>query len=322
MLVASPRRHSPLPKRLALCWAALACGMATISGSAVAAEGTLGGAHLGTSLSAPPAPSVGGQPPVSVSYEWRRCLRYSTLVTADGAEHLWHLNDPSATAADSLGSLVGHYAGSHVTSAEGPLTGEADATATFDGKTSAVAVSGAPDYGGTRPYTHRAVGSPGDDRLDIPVPLLPRADDRCRATGDGDLAVKRRPGIRAVGQRRRRRRGLRDGARRRGMEPCGGELRRNDHEAVRQRRPGELPRHDGRHAQRSPNRRRSERERAGGPDSSQAPSAMSPSTPGRFCAAMWVPTRRREGALPARSSRAPREPPTRPVWQTWVTRWV
>ncbi len=153
MLVASPCSRSPLLKRFAFCWAVLACSLGAAAGQAPAAEGNLAAAHLGTSLSAPAPPTVGGAPPVSVNYEWQRCLRYSTLLTADGAEHLWRLNDPGATAADSLGTLAGHYSGSHVTSTEGPLAGETDPTALFDGKTSALSVSGAPDYAGTRPYT-------------------------------------------------------------------------------------------------------------------------------------------------------------------------
>ena len=64
-----------------------------------------------------------------------------------------HLNHPAAVVGDAIGTLPGHYSGSHVTSPEGPLTGESDPTAVFDGKTSVVSVPGAPDYAGTTPYT-------------------------------------------------------------------------------------------------------------------------------------------------------------------------
>ena len=73
-------------------------------GNASAAEARLEGGHLDTPVSAPAPPLVGGMPPSSVTYEWRRCLRYSTLVTADGASHLWHLNDPTRVAVDALGT--------------------------------------------------------------------------------------------------------------------------------------------------------------------------------------------------------------------------
>ncbi len=141
-------------RRLALCVAALACCAGPMAGSAIAGGGTLGPAHLGVSLSAPAAPLVGGAPASSVSYEWRRCLPYSTLVAADGAEHLWRLDDSGVVAADALGGLSAHYAGARETLAEGPLDGEGGSAAAFDGKTSAVSLAaGATDYAGVQPYT-------------------------------------------------------------------------------------------------------------------------------------------------------------------------
>jgi len=120
-----------------------------------AAAATLASGHLGVPLSAPEPTLVGGAPPTTVTYEWKRCLPYSTLVRADGASDEWQLGESATTttSADSIGSADGTYAGSHVTVTDGPLVGEHDPAAAFDGHTSAVSVPGAPDYEGKRPYT-------------------------------------------------------------------------------------------------------------------------------------------------------------------------
>jgi hypothetical protein len=130
--------------------------MLLLSGTALAAEpASLGTAHLGVRLAAPGAPAVGGAPPTSVTYAWQRCLPYSTLVLADGATNLWHLDEPStaSSAVDAIGGLAGRYSGSRSTAADGALTGQTDPAASFDGKSSALAVAATPDYQGTRPYT-------------------------------------------------------------------------------------------------------------------------------------------------------------------------
>jgi heparinase II/III-like protein/concanavalin A-like lectin/glucanase superfamily protein len=131
---------------------ALACLSYLVAIAPDAGAATLAPAHLGVAVSAPAAPLVGGEAPTSVRYAWQRCLRYSTLVRADGAGDEWRLDDTTATAADSLGSAVGSYLGSHATVADGALLGEAGRAAAFDGSTSVLSVPGAPDYAGTRPY--------------------------------------------------------------------------------------------------------------------------------------------------------------------------
>jgi hypothetical protein len=129
-------------------------GLLVFAGEALAQTPTvLVAAHLGVPLSAPAAPTVEGLPASTVSYEWRRCEPYSSLVRADGATDLWSMDDGTSTAVDSLGSAEGKYLGSHGTVADGALVGEDDPAAAFDGKTSALSVSGAPDYAGTQPYT-------------------------------------------------------------------------------------------------------------------------------------------------------------------------
>jgi hypothetical protein len=128
----------------------LFCVPAVAADDAVA---TLAPAHLGIAVSAPQAPSVGGAPAVNVSYAWQRCLPYSTLAQADGASDEWKLDDATATAVDSLGTASGKFTGSHTALADGALTGEHDPAAAFDGTTSALGVTGAPDYAGTQPYT-------------------------------------------------------------------------------------------------------------------------------------------------------------------------
>jgi hypothetical protein len=146
-------------RRLTRSSTALACvplvvvGLATARGADAQGPVTLAAAHLGVPLSAPAAPTVEGLLPSTVKYEWQRCEPYSTLVAADGASDYWHMADTTATAVDALGGATGKYSGSHTTVAAGALVGENDPAAAFDGKTSALEVSGAPDYGGTGPYT-------------------------------------------------------------------------------------------------------------------------------------------------------------------------
>jgi heparinase II/III-like protein/concanavalin A-like lectin/glucanase superfamily protein len=115
---------------------------------------TLAPAHLGSALSAPEPADIGGAAPSSVTYSWQRCLRYATLVRSDGASDAWPLDESATTtvAADSIGTAKGTYAGARA-SVAGALAGEPDPAAGFDGKTSAMSVSGAPDYSGVRPYT-------------------------------------------------------------------------------------------------------------------------------------------------------------------------
>jgi hypothetical protein len=124
-----------------------------VSGANAQAAAALDAGHLGVPLEAPSAPLVGGAPATTVKYEWQRCEPYSTLVAADGATDYWHLADGAATAADALGAGAGKYSGSHATVPDGALVGESDPAAAFDGKTSALAVSAAPDYAGVAPYT-------------------------------------------------------------------------------------------------------------------------------------------------------------------------
>jgi hypothetical protein len=145
-----PRAHL-----LACCLGVLACALPALASDAIAQAPvtTLAAAHLGVPLSAPAPPTVEGLPASTVKYEWQRCLPYSTLVAADGAGDYWHMADTTATAIDALGTVTGKYSGSHTTVADGALVGEGDPAAAFDGKTSALTLSGAPDYAGTRPYT-------------------------------------------------------------------------------------------------------------------------------------------------------------------------
>jgi hypothetical protein len=142
------------PGRLACSAAVLVCLLLVVAGNAIA-QGpvTLAAAHLGVPLSAPEAPAVEGLRASTVSYEWRRCEPYSTLVAADGATDYWHMADTTTTAVNVLGGAAGKYSGSHTTVADGALVGESDPAAAFDGKTSALTVAGAPDYAGTVPYT-------------------------------------------------------------------------------------------------------------------------------------------------------------------------
>jgi hypothetical protein len=102
---------------------------------------SLGQPHLGVPLAAPAPPAL--PETGEVAYEWRRCSFYTTLVSADGAAHLWPLDDASSTsAADVLGSAPGHYLGAHAPATSGPLIEQGGVGAAFDGSTSAVALPG------------------------------------------------------------------------------------------------------------------------------------------------------------------------------------
>jgi hypothetical protein len=129
----------------------VSCALVLTPGSRAA---TLAPAHLGSALSAPEPANIGGAAPSSVTYSWQRCLRYATLVRSDGASDAWPLDESTTTtaAADSIGAAKGNYAGARA-SVTGALAGEEDPAAGFDGKTSALSVTGAPDYSGADPYT-------------------------------------------------------------------------------------------------------------------------------------------------------------------------
>ena len=79
----------------------------TDASRAAGAPASLGPAHLGVALAAPAAPALGEAD--ELTYAWRRCAFYTTLVSVDGASHLWRLDDGSAStaAADVLGSAPG-----------------------------------------------------------------------------------------------------------------------------------------------------------------------------------------------------------------------
>jgi hypothetical protein len=146
------------PQLVRLATITLALGLLPLSVDNVAqaiAAPSLADAHLGVPLSAPGAPPVTGLPATSVTYVWQRCLYYSTLVTVDGATHLWHLDDAdsSKAAVDTLSTTTGVYSGARASVSDGSLHGQSDPAATFDGATSALAVPAAPDYQGTQAYS-------------------------------------------------------------------------------------------------------------------------------------------------------------------------
>ena len=105
----------------------------TDASDAVGAPVSLGPAHLGVALAAPPAPALGEAD--ELRYAWRRCAFYTTLVSADGASHLWRLDDGSTStaAADVLGSAPGSYVGAHASAASAPLDEQGGTGAAFDG---------------------------------------------------------------------------------------------------------------------------------------------------------------------------------------------
>ena len=136
----------------------------TEASRAAGASASLGPAHLGVAVGAPTAPGLGE--PDEVRYAWRRCAFYTTLVSVDGASHMWRLDDGSAStvADDVLGSAPGSYVGAHTVSANGPLVGQGGTGASFDGASSAVALPGAADEPGTDPYTFELWARP--ERVD------------------------------------------------------------------------------------------------------------------------------------------------------------
>ncbi len=139
-------------KRAACSSALFACVLLGCAGEAIAQESvTLGAAHLGIALTAPAAPALSEA--ATVTYAWQRCSFYTTMVQADGAAHLWPLSDASSTAADTLGSVPGHYLGAHALASSGPLDEQGGQGAAFDGSTSAVTVPGVSDAPGVSPYT-------------------------------------------------------------------------------------------------------------------------------------------------------------------------
>ncbi len=119
---------------------------------------SLGGAHLGVPLSAPAPPSLSEAG--EVGYEWRRCSFYTTIVSADGAAHLWPLDDASGSAADVVGSSPGHYLGAHASAPGGPLVEQGGVGAAFDGSTSAVRLPGAAEPQGVGAYTYELWARP------------------------------------------------------------------------------------------------------------------------------------------------------------------
>jgi hypothetical protein len=137
----------------ATCWSAmLACALLAHAGDAIAqGPATLGPAHLGVPLTAPAAPVLAEAD--TVTYAWRRCSFYTTMVQADGATHLWPLSDVSTTAADAFGSTPGQYIGAHALASSGPLDEQGGPGAAFDGSTSAVTLAGVSDASGVNPYT-------------------------------------------------------------------------------------------------------------------------------------------------------------------------
>ncbi len=143
-----------------VCLALALTDAATADATAV----SLGRAHLGVAVAAPPPPTLAET--ATASYAWRRCGFYPTLVSVDGASHSWPLDDPSssAAAADPVGSAPGRYVGTHTLAASGPLAGQGGAGAAFDGSSSAVTLTGAPDRPQTDAYTFELWARP--ERVD------------------------------------------------------------------------------------------------------------------------------------------------------------
>jgi hypothetical protein len=132
-----------------VCLALVLTGTATADADAV----SLGRTHLGVAVSAPAPPALGET--ATATYAWRRCGFYPTLVSVDGASDSWPLDDPSssAAAADTVGSAPGRYVGAHTLAASGPLSGQGGTGAVFDGSSSAVTLTAAPDRPQTDAYT-------------------------------------------------------------------------------------------------------------------------------------------------------------------------
>ncbi len=119
---------------------------------------SLGGAHLGVPLSAPAPPALSEAD--EVADEWRRCSFYTTMVSADGAAHLWPLGDASGSAADVVGSSPGHYLGAHAPAPDGPLIEQGGVGAAFDGSTSVVTLPGDAVPQGVGAYTYELWARP------------------------------------------------------------------------------------------------------------------------------------------------------------------
>ena len=210
----------------------LACAVVAACGtpaSAVAEQGALGAAHLGVPLSAPAPPTLSEAG--EVGYEWRRCSFYTTMVSADGAAHLWPLDDSSGSAADVVGSSSGRYLGAHAPAPGGPLIEQGGAGAAFDGVTSAVTLPGAADPQGVGAYTYRAVGPADGDRWGLPVSDLRRGNGGGQARGHRHLALQDRARVRALERRREHDDRRRAGIAARRVEPRRRELRRLDDDA-------------------------------------------------------------------------------------------
>ena len=82
------------------------------------------------------------------------------MVAADGAAHLWPLDDPSGSAADVVGSSPSHYLGAHAPAPSGPLLEQGGVGAAFDGSTSAVTLPGAAGPQGVGTYTYELWARP------------------------------------------------------------------------------------------------------------------------------------------------------------------
>jgi hypothetical protein len=97
--------------------------------------------HVGVPVAAPPPPDVNGQQPDFVQRRWERCRRYAVLVNADRPSTVQHLDFDVA---------------------DGALTGTISGARRFDGADDSLAVGGAPDVSGTRPYTLELWARPPD----------------------------------------------------------------------------------------------------------------------------------------------------------------
>jgi Heparinase II/III-like protein/Concanavalin A-like lectin/glucanases superfamily/Heparinase II/III N-terminus/Bacterial Ig domain len=151
--------------RLALAILTVCTALALSSAAAAAgAPVSLGPSHMGVALAAPTPPTLGEAD--EVTYEWRRCAFYTTLVAVDGATHMWRLDDASAgtAAADVLGSAPGRYVGAHAAAASDPLVDQGATGAAFDGSTSGVELAGVADEPGTDAYTFELWARP--ERVD------------------------------------------------------------------------------------------------------------------------------------------------------------
>ena len=182
--------------------------VAGLLAAAAAQAVTLPPPHLGVALTAPAAPTVGGSPPTSVAYSWRRCNRYTSLVKIDGAADFWQLGaDAGTTAPDFIGTAPGRLLARRPRerhrrrARRARPTRRRRSTATSD----SISVAGAPERGRSRAVHGRGLGAAARRRRDTALHLRPR--DRLRhPPGHGPLAVDRRPRLRALDERREDRR--------------------------------------------------------------------------------------------------------------------